>query len=59
MHRGKNPTFLGMDINFNDDKSLTISTSEYIDEAFETFKENLSGKVTSPSTKTLFEVNDE
>ena len=37
VHRGKQLTFLGMDIEFNDDKTASISTPEYIDEAIEFF----------------------
>ena len=49
VHRGKNLTFLGMDIEFNDDKTVSISTPEYIDEAIKIFEEELKrrGNVTS------------
>ena len=39
VHRGKQPTFLGIDIEFNDAKTVSISTPEYIDEAIEAFGE--------------------
>ena len=59
IYRGKKLTFLGMDLEFNDDKSVTISTPEYLDEAIECFREDVSGHVSSPATKNLFKVNEE
>ena len=58
-YRGKTLTFLGMDLEFNDDKSVTISTPEYMDEAIKAFGEDVSGHVSSLATKNLFEVNEE
>lgn len=58
VYRGKQPTFLGMDIEFNEDKSVTISTLEYIDEAIEHFGEDVNKTVTSPAIKNLFEVDE-
>lgn len=58
VYRGNKLTFLGMDIEFNDDRSVTISTPEYIDEAIEHFGEDVSIKVISPATKNLFEVDE-
>ena len=57
-HRGKQLTFLGMDIEFNNDKTVSISTPEHIDEAIEFFGEDLKGGITTPATKGLFDVND-
>ena len=51
VYRGKKLTFLGMDIEFNEDRSVMISTPEYIDEAIEHFGEDVSKTVTSPATK--------
>ena len=59
VHRGNNLTFLGMDIEFNDNKTVSISTPEYIDKAIEVFEEELKGEVTSPANKMLFVVNEE
>lgn len=59
VERGKKLTFLGMDIEFNDDRAVSISTPEYIDEAIETFGEEVKGEVTSPANNTLFEVDEE
>ena len=58
VHRGKQLTFLGMDLEFNDDRSVSISTPEYIDEAIEHFEEDVSKKVSSPATKQLFEIDE-
>lgn len=59
VERGKKLTFLGMDIEFNDDKTVSISTPEYLDQAIETFSEEVKGEVTSPANKTLFKVDEE
>jgi len=56
--RGKKHTLLGMDIEFIGDGRLTIGTKEYILEAFDTFGENVSQKVTSPANLGLFKIDD-
>ena len=60
IHRGKELTFLGMDIEFNEDKTVSITTPEYIDGAIEVFEEvdKLKGTVKSPATKNLFIVDE-
>ena len=56
--RGKKHTLLGMDIEFIGNGRLTIGTKEYILEAFDTFGENVSQKVTSPANLGLFKIDD-
>jgi hypothetical protein len=55
--RGRKHTFLGMNLVFNDDGSLQIETKKYIEEAIETFGEDVSKRVSSAATKKLFEIN--
>ena len=55
--RGKEHTFLGMNIKFNDNGSLQIEMKKYIEEAIESFGEDVSKNVASAATKMLFEVD--
>jgi hypothetical protein len=55
--RGRKHTFLGMILTFNDDGSLQIETKKYIEEAIETFGEDVSTNVSSAAAKKLFEIN--
>lgn len=55
--RGKRHTFLGMDIVFNEDGTVSIDMQSYIKESFEAFGEDVSRGATSPASKTLFEVD--
>jgi hypothetical protein len=52
--RGKEHTFLGMNITFRDDGSLQIEMKKYIEEAIESFGEDVSTNVSSAATKKLF-----
>jgi hypothetical protein len=52
--RGKQHTFLGMNITFNEDGSLEIEMRKYLEEAIELFGEDVSTRVSSPATKKLF-----
>jgi ABC-type proline/glycine betaine transport system permease subunit len=54
--RGKEHTFLGMNLTFKDDGSLTIEMKKYIEEAIELFGQDVSKNVTSTATKKLFEI---
>jgi hypothetical protein len=55
--RGRKHTFLAMNLKFNNDGSLQIETKKYIEEAIETFGEDVSKRVSSAATKKLFEIN--
>ena len=51
VYRGKKLIFLGIDSELNEDKPVTTSSPEYIDEAIEAFSEDINGNVSSPATK--------
>ena len=55
--RGKEHTFLGMKITFNDDKTVKIIMEEYVQEAISDFKEDITTVATTPANKNLFNVN--
>ena len=55
--RGKKHKLLGMDIEFCDNGSLKIDTSEYVREAVEDFGEDVRKKVTSPAAHGLFQID--
>ena len=56
--RGKEHTFLGMDIKYTKDKKVLINLKNHILEAIEAFGEDLGPEVKSPAAKWLFKVND-
>lgn len=53
---GKEHYFLGMNLKIKD-KKIEILIKDQLDEAFETFGENLSGTVLSPATRKLIVVD--
>ncbi|KAL7572191.1 hypothetical protein ACA910_005538 [Epithemia clementina (nom. ined.)] len=53
--RGKQHSFLGMNITFNPDRSVTIHMPTYLDEAINAFGEDVGGPVATPATKELFD----
>jgi KUP system potassium uptake protein len=55
--RGKEHTFLGMNIKFKDDRSVQIGMKDYITESIELFGEDVSKNVATPATKNLFVVD--
>ena len=57
--RGKTHDFLGMLITFNNDRTVTIDTRNYLKEAISSFNEDVSVKVSSPATRKLFDVDPE
>lgn len=57
--RGKKHDFLGMDITFNDDKTVSLSMKTQISESIEWFGEHVLDKCSTPATKHLFLVNDD
>ena len=52
--RGKNHTFLGMNISITEDKNVEIEMKEKFLEAIEEFGENIGEKVTTPVSSHLF-----
>ena len=56
--RGKHHTFLGMDLTFNDDCTLTIKMADYVRATLTDSGINLSpGGVSTPAKKNLFELD--
>lgn len=56
---GKNHVYVGMNITYNDDKSVKIAMKEYIQEAIDEFGEEITSTANSPASLHLFEVNDD
>ena len=56
--RGKEHTFVGMDIKFNNDKTVTISMPDYIKECIESYRKVFNGGCTTPAKKSLFEIDE-
>jgi hypothetical protein len=56
--RGKEHTYVGMDIIFPGDGTVKIDMSSYLNEALEDFPETLDKIVTSPAADHIFDVND-
>jgi hypothetical protein len=59
VYRGKQHTFLGMDIEFLKNGRLKILMKGYIEEAIEDFGEDLSRSASSPASKGLFDINQD
>lgn len=56
---GKEHEYLGMKIKITDDRKLEINMSNQIEEIVEGFSEEIGGKVSSPATRTLMDVDTE
>ena len=56
--RGKEHTFVGMDLTWNNDKTVTISMKEDISECISFFGIRFNGGCTTPSKRNLFEVDE-
>ena len=57
--RGKEHTFLGMDIKIRDDKKIEIDMIEQIKEAIEWLDEKIENSASSPANKKLFTSDDD
>jgi hypothetical protein len=57
--RGKNHTFLGMDITFNKDSTICISMVKHIEDAISSFDMSMNHKPMTPAQKNLFEISEE
>jgi hypothetical protein len=55
--RGKQHVFLGMDIHFKDDGTLSIGLKAYIEEAIAEFGEDVTRSATTPAGRGIFEVD--
>ena len=56
--RGKEHTFLGMNIKYTEQQTAEISMKCYLEEAIEESKMDITGTANTPATRTLFEVDD-
>ena len=55
--RGNHHKLLGMEVNFMDDKTVTISTIDHVKDAIRAFTGELKGKISNPANRNLFNVN--
>jgi hypothetical protein len=56
--RGKHHLFLGMDITFNDDATVTLLMKEYLKEAIADLGMDASRVAATPAKRDLFAIND-
>jgi hypothetical protein len=58
--RGKEHEFLGMKINFNEDRTVRISNmSSYVEEAIKQFPETILKRASTPANKNLFIIDED
>jgi hypothetical protein len=57
--RGTTHTYVGMNIVYNNDKTVTIDMIQYVNEILEDFPESITKTSNTPAASYLFEVNDE
>jgi hypothetical protein len=55
--RGKDHVFLGMDISFLDNGTVSVKMKDYIKEAMAGFGENITRNATIPAKRNLFDTN--
>jgi hypothetical protein len=56
--RGKEHIFLGMNITFHDDGTVSVKMKEYIKEAIDDFGEDIVRSAATPAKKNLFDVDE-
>jgi hypothetical protein len=56
--RGKEHVFLGMNITFHDDGTVSVKMKEYIKEAIDDFGEDIIRSAATPAKKNLFDVDE-
>jgi hypothetical protein len=57
--RGASHKLLGMQVDFNEDRTVSISTIDYVKEVIDSFPDVIQNKVTSPANRNVFNVDDE
>jgi hypothetical protein len=57
-NRGKEHTYLGMKLVYNDDGTVTIDMKDYVNEIIEEFPEEFNGKANTPASEHIFSVDD-
>lgn len=55
---GKEHVFLGMNITFHDDGTVSVKMKDYIKEAIADFGEDITWSAATPAKKNLFNVED-
>jgi hypothetical protein len=58
MHTGKKHNYLGVKMEFNEDRTLSVSMITYLKNVIAGFPEEIRGKANSPATDHLFLVKD-
>jgi hypothetical protein len=56
--RGKEHTFLGMNLTLQEDGTVKIDMKDYVEEAIKDFGEDVSKHVATPAKKDLFEIDE-
>jgi hypothetical protein len=56
--RGNQHTYVGMDLTFNNDKTVTVGMTGYLEEALEDWGNDFDTRVVSPAAVHLFEVDE-
>ena len=58
MKRGKEHTYLGMKLVFDDNKGIKIDMKDYVKDMINDYPDELSGKSKTPANEKLFKVNE-
>jgi hypothetical protein len=58
MHTGKKHDYLGMNMEFNDDRTLNILMIKYLQDVIEDFPEVITGRAATPAADHLFNIRD-
>ncbi len=58
MHTGKKHDYLGVDMEFNDDRRLDVSMIKYLQAVIKDFPEVIMGRAATPAVDYLFNVRD-
>jgi hypothetical protein len=58
MHTGKKHDYLGMNMEFNDDRTLDVSMIQYLQDVIEDFLEVITGRAATPAADHLFNIRD-
>ena len=56
--RGKEHTYLGMNLDFSIKGEVKIGMTEYVDDMIDKFSEKITGTVNTPAAENLFQVNE-
>ena len=58
MKRGKEHTYLGMKLVFDDNKGIKIDMKDYVRDMINDYPDELSGKSKTPANEKIFKVNE-